>query len=75
VDDPVSSGIVPSLAHPGGHATGVDNVASSGLVRKRLELLTELVPRLSRLAYLVNSNSLQAPETTSVLQDGVCSPG
>jgi hypothetical protein len=46
VADPVSAGIVPNLAHPGGNITGfaTQNV---GLEGKRLELLKELVPQLS----------------------------
>ncbi len=49
--DPVSAGIVASLAHPGGNATGVYTL-SAGLNGKRMELLKELVPSLSRLALL-----------------------
>src|SRR5215467_1333121 len=51
--DPVSLGLVASLAHPGGNVTGVNFLASE-LVAKRLELLRELVPRASRIAVLVN---------------------
>jgi putative ABC transport system substrate-binding protein len=49
--DPVASGYVTSLARPGGNITGLANITTQ-LVRKRLELLTEAVPRVSRVAAL-----------------------
>ena len=49
--DPVASGWVASLARPGGNITGVATLAQD-LNGKRLELLTEVVPRLSRVAVL-----------------------
>jgi putative ABC transport system substrate-binding protein len=54
--DPVATGLVASLARPGGNVTGTTLLAS-GLSAKRLGLLKELVPRLSRvlvLSYLVD---------------------
>ena len=51
--DPVASGIVNSLARPGGNVTGVTTVAA-GLSGKRLELLKEINPKLSRVAVLWN---------------------
>ena len=53
VGDPVRTGIVASLAQPGGNATGVTNLAP-GMVAKRLELLKEAVPNVSRVALLWN---------------------
>jgi putative tryptophan/tyrosine transport system substrate-binding protein len=47
--DPVGSGLVASLAQPGGNITGLSSCAPE-LSGKRLELLKEIVPRLSRLA-------------------------
>ena len=61
--DPVSLGLVASLAHPGGNVTGVNFLASE-LVAKRLELLRELVPRASRVAVLVNPANAIVAETT-----------
>ena len=46
--DPVRAGIVPSLAKPGGNVTGVSSLALE-LEGKRLELLKELVPKVSRV--------------------------
>ena len=52
-DDPVEAGFVASLARPGGNITGVTSI-SSELTGKRLEILKEVVPRLSRAAVLWN---------------------
>ena len=51
--DPVASGLVASLAHPGGNVTGNSNV-SKELTVKRLELVRELLPGATRVAELVN---------------------
>jgi putative tryptophan/tyrosine transport system substrate-binding protein len=49
VPDPVSSGLVASLAHPGGQVTGISNL-SDDLTPKRLELLKAAVPTATRVA-------------------------
>jgi putative ABC transport system substrate-binding protein len=54
VGDPVGTGLVPSLARPGGNLTGLSSIAPD-LEGKRLELLREVVPRLSRVGMFVNS--------------------
>jgi len=54
--DPVGSGLVASLARPGGNLTGVSVIADE-LTAKRLELLSELVPRARVIALLVNPNN------------------
>jgi putative ABC transport system substrate-binding protein len=51
--DPVGTGFVASLAHPGGNVTGL-SILSAELSGKRLELLREVVPGLSRVAFLWN---------------------
>jgi putative ABC transport system substrate-binding protein len=55
--DPVATGLVASLARPGGNVTGLSN-QSADLPGKRLEILRELVPGLHRLAILANVGSL-----------------
>jgi putative tryptophan/tyrosine transport system substrate-binding protein len=49
--DPVKFGIVESLARPGGNVTGVSSI-SGELMAKRVELLRELLPKISRVAIL-----------------------
>src|SRR5262249_40070459 len=51
--DPVGAGLVTSLARPGSNVTGLSNQVPE-LAGKRLEVLREVVPRLRRLAILVN---------------------
>ena len=53
-NDPVGSGFVAALARPGGNITGLTNI-SSELSGKRLELLKEVVPRLSRVVIFGNA--------------------
>jgi putative tryptophan/tyrosine transport system substrate-binding protein len=57
--DPVATGLVASLAQPGGNVTGLSAQASD-TASKRLELLREVVPNLRRLAVLANVASPQA---------------
>jgi putative tryptophan/tyrosine transport system substrate-binding protein len=54
--DPVGSGFVASLARPGGNITGLSSLAPE-ISGKQLELLKEIIPRLSRVAVLGNSTS------------------
>jgi len=53
--DPVATGVVASLARPGGNVTGV-TAMHADLTGKRLELLKELLPKLSRIAVLVRDH-------------------
>ena len=57
--DPVRSGLVPSLASPGGNLTGVSLYASE-LNEKRLEVFKEAFPNLRRLGALANSRNLSS---------------
>jgi len=66
--DPVGTGLVASLARPGGNVTGLTFMAS-GLAAKRLELLKEAVPTISRvlvLTYLVDP--IAAPQVREMEQ-------
>jgi len=56
VTDPVEAGFADSLAHPGHNITGLSNV-SSDLNSKRLQFLKEMMPKLTRVALLVNSTN------------------
>jgi putative ABC transport system substrate-binding protein len=62
--DPVRAGLVASLARPGGNVTGVTSL-NAVLGAKRLELITEIVPGVRRVAVLVNPTD---PETPSMLK-------
>lgn len=65
--DPVGSGFVASLAHPGGNITGLTNVLVD-LSPKHLEMLLSMVPKLVRVAVLVNpANPAQATMLKNVL--------
>jgi len=55
VGNPVAAGLVASLARPGGNLTGFSNLIGE-LAAKRLELLSDLVPRAGVIALLVNPN-------------------
>jgi len=57
--DPLGSGLVASLARPGGNVTGL-SVQQTDIAGKRLELLREVVPGLRRLAILVNITNPQS---------------
>ncbi len=62
--DPVEIGLVASLARPGGNLTGVSGL-SVELVRKRLELLHELIPTATNVALLVNPTNPTLADATS----------
>ena len=63
--DPVAAGLVESLAHPGGNVTGVSTL-SVDLNGKRLGLLKEVVPRLSRIGILLD---IEAPSAIINLKE------
>ena len=64
-NDPIGSGLVASLARPGGNVTGLSTLAPE-ISGKQLELLQEIVPKLSRVAVLGNSTD---PGNSQVLRE------
>ena len=67
--DPVGSGLVASLARPGGNVTGL-SIQASELAGKRLELLREIVPQLRRVAIMFSADNSE-----SVLEMGETQAG
>jgi putative ABC transport system substrate-binding protein len=59
VADPLGVGLVPSLSRPGGNVTGVTNIGAD-LAGKRVEILKEIVPAVSRVAVLINPDDQNA---------------
>jgi putative ABC transport system substrate-binding protein len=64
--DPVSAGLVASLARPGGNMTGILISPEGTLGSKRLELLREAVPRAERIAMLVPDDANARPQVLEV---------
>ena len=69
-DDPVRLGLITSLARPGGNVTGFISI-SSELAGKRLELLTETVPKASRIAILSRPKSQSSVAASHVRETEV----
>jgi ABC-type uncharacterized transport system substrate-binding protein len=67
VPDPVGSKLVNSFAQPGGNLTGLSTYAAD-LLGRRLQLLKEIMPGLSRVAQLVNPNAPIAPRNVELAQ-------
>jgi putative tryptophan/tyrosine transport system substrate-binding protein len=65
--DPVGSGLVESLARPGGNATGL-SLMSIDVSGKRLGLFKELVPNLSRMAIMVDPRDPAAPRVRAAYE-------
>jgi putative ABC transport system substrate-binding protein len=61
IADPVGTGLVASLAHPGGNVTGL-SMMTTDLSAKRLQLLKEAIPRLTRVAVLWNPDTPYHPK-------------
>jgi ABC-type uncharacterized transport system substrate-binding protein len=72
-DDMVGSGLVRSLANPGGNTTGVSILANQ-LDGKRQEILVEMIPGLRRMAALADSNTT-GPHQLEALQDSARTRG
>jgi putative ABC transport system substrate-binding protein len=66
VPDPIGSKLVSSLSRPGGNITGLTHIAAE-LSAKRLALFKEAVPRLSRVALLINTNDQRS--TVSYIEE------
>jgi putative ABC transport system substrate-binding protein len=70
--DPERSGLVSSLANPGGNVTGL-SLQAANLAGKRLEILRELIPQLRRLAILFNGGNdqttLEASDTETAARE------
>ena len=64
-EDPVKLGLVASLARPGGNLTGI-NIFSAELAAKRLELVRELLPSVTRIAVLISPSG---PSSEATLRD------
>jgi len=69
--DPVGSGYIASLARPGGNVTGLSSLAPE-ISGKQLELLKEVIPRLSRVAILGNSTE---PGVAQLLKEAEIAAG
>jgi putative ABC transport system substrate-binding protein len=66
VADPVGTGLVASLARPGGNITGLSDF-NSDIITKRLELIKEVIPTVSRIAVLSNpANPTNPPQLKEV---------
>jgi putative ABC transport system substrate-binding protein len=73
-DDPVERGLVASLARPGGNLTGI-SFLTVGLMPKRLELLSELVPHVNVIALLVNPTNAGARRVTREVEEAARAKG
>jgi putative tryptophan/tyrosine transport system substrate-binding protein len=68
VADPLGTGLVASLSHPGGNVTGL-TLSSTELAGKRLQLIRELVPRATRVAVLaLGSKAAATPQLVTAMR-------
>jgi putative ABC transport system substrate-binding protein len=74
VSDPVGSGLVASLAKPGGNITGYSDM-SADLAQKRLVLLSEVVPGMSRIGVLRHADNPGSRIATDQLESGARQSG
>jgi len=66
--DPLASGLVPSLGHPGGNTTGL-SLLSPDISTKHLQFLMMLVPKLSRVAVVLNPGSSTRPSVLAAVEN------
>jgi putative ABC transport system substrate-binding protein len=74
VSDPVTAGLVASLARPGGNITGF-SIMGSELMLKRLQLLLDLVPQTGVIAVLINPNAEIAEDVLKGMQEAARARG
>ena len=67
--NPVEEGLVASLAHPGGNITGLTLDLGAEILTKRLQLLREVSPKLSRVAALTGIGMAYTPSQVKTLED------
>jgi putative ABC transport system substrate-binding protein len=72
--DPIGLGFVSSLSRPGGNVTGVSNY-SAALVKKRFELLHQLVPKANPIAILLDPTSASSETQKKELQEAATAIG
>ena len=65
ISDPITAGLVTSLAHPGGNVTG-NTILGPDVVTKKLQILKDAFPGATRVAYLWNPDN---PATAEILED------
>src|SRR5271166_4392046 len=65
IGDPIGSGLVTSLAHPAGNITG-NTILGPDIVTKKLQILKDAIPTVTRVAYLWNPDN---PATAEILED------
>jgi putative ABC transport system substrate-binding protein len=65
ISDPIAAGLVTSLAHPGSNITG-NTILGPDIVTKRLQILKDAIPAVSRIAYLWNPDN---SATAAILED------
>jgi putative tryptophan/tyrosine transport system substrate-binding protein len=65
ISDPVGAELVASLAHPGGNITG-NTILGPDVVTKKLQILKDAIPAVTRVAYLWNPDN---PATADILED------
>jgi putative tryptophan/tyrosine transport system substrate-binding protein len=66
--DPIGTGLAASLAHPDGNVTGISTLSGEGFSGKWLELLKEIMPHVSRVAYLWNPTNPVSASNVKMLQ-------
>jgi putative ABC transport system substrate-binding protein len=74
LNDPIREGVIASYAHPGGNVTGIMNTIE-GLPGKLLETTLELVPRATRIGFLINANNLSTATQWREIKDAATAKG